>query len=103
MIIKEGHLENRDNLFKQYKKDCPQTVGETDSACDNDNFIDWLVSKSADLQSQLTLSEAKVKLNYTTAIDLENELAEKNKEIIDLKAQLVAYQLRSRANYGLYD
>jgi len=51
------HLEDRDSLFKQYKNDNPQTVGETDSAFDNDNFIDWLVYKTKELQEQLAAKE----------------------------------------------
>lgn len=35
----------RDQLYKEFKKENPQTIGETDSAFDNDNFIDWLVKK----------------------------------------------------------
>ena len=30
------------NYRKQFKIDCPETVGEKDSAFDDSNYIDWL-------------------------------------------------------------
>jgi len=41
----------------------------------------------ADLQSQLTISDAKVKLNYNNAVEFENQLAEKGKELSEVKSK----------------
>lgn len=37
-------------LRKQFKKDHPETIGETDSAFDNSNYIDWLEKKLTPLE-----------------------------------------------------
>lgn len=48
-------------------------------------------------------NEANIHSCYDIAELFEKQFLEKEKEIIDLKAQLVTYQLRGRANYGFID
>ena len=48
-------------LRKQFKIDHPETIGETDSAFDDSNYIDWLESKVQ------TLTENNLVKQYTEA------------------------------------
>lgn len=54
-------MENREKLFKQYKSDCPQTIGETDTAFDNDNFIDWLCQQNKQLLDEIEMLKFQLK------------------------------------------
>lgn len=54
-------MENREKLFKQYKSDCPQTIGETDTAFDNDNFIDWLCQQNKQLLDEIDMLKFQLK------------------------------------------
>ena len=42
---KKSKEELRDKLYKDFKRDCPETIGEKDRAFDIDNFCDYLVVK----------------------------------------------------------
>ena len=53
-------MESRENLFKQYKKDWPQTVGETDKVFDNDNFIDWLCQRTKALTDEIDKLQSRI-------------------------------------------
>ena len=53
-------MESRENLFKQYKKDWPQTVGETDKVFDNDNFIDWLCQRTKALTDEIEKLQSRI-------------------------------------------
>lgn len=46
----EDPFEKVCELRKQFKVERPETVGETDVAFDNSNFIDWLLLQLATLQ-----------------------------------------------------
>lgn len=70
-------MESRDKLFKQYKSDCPQTIEETDTAFDNDNFIDWLCQ-----QNKAQLDEIdKLKSKVSNWMDKYIEVNEENKKL----------------------
>ena len=75
------NMENREKLFKQYKSDCPQTIGETDTAFDNDNFIDWLCQQNKQLLDEIDMLKFQLK-----AADSVNE--QKDKEIKNLLLNL---------------
>lgn len=75
-MSKEEHYEERKRLYNQFKTDNPQTIGETDKAFDNDNFIDWLV----DNQNTKPLIDeiAKLKASKSEA----NEAVESQEDIL---------------------
>lgn len=66
-LTKEEHYEERKRLYNQFKTDNPQTIGETDKAFDNDNFIDWLV----DNQNTKPLIDEIAKLKASKSEDNE--------------------------------
>lgn len=74
------NMENREKLFKQYKSDCPQTIGETDTAFDNDNFIDWLCQQNKQLLDKIE----RLKL---FKVELDNELTKKDKYLEEKERQ----------------
>lgn len=39
-------------LRKQFKKEHPETIGETDKAFDDSNYIDWLEAKVEELKQE---------------------------------------------------
>lgn len=71
-------MENRENLFKQYKKDWPQTVGETDKVFDNDNFIDWLCQQTKALTDEI--EELKKRNEFLEQTNGYTELVQKTME-----------------------
>lgn len=40
-------------LRKQFKKDHPETIGETDRSFDDSNYIDWLENRVHNLEEKL--------------------------------------------------
>lgn len=76
-------MENREKLFKQYKSDCPQTIGETDTAFDNDNFIDWLCQQNKQLLDEIDMLKFQLK-----AADSVNENLSKQVEWISVEDRL---------------
>lgn len=63
-MSKEEHYEERKRLYNQFKTDCPQTIGETDKAFDNDNFIDWLVDNQNTKPLIDEMAKLKLDLEY---------------------------------------
>lgn len=41
----EEHRQKREELYEEFKKGYPETIGETDKHFDTDNFVDFLVDK----------------------------------------------------------
>ena len=70
-------MESRENLFKQYKKDWPQTVGETDKVFDNDNFIDWLCQQTKALTDEIE----ELKKMQQKAVDILCEADEEREKL----------------------
>jgi L-lactate utilization protein LutB len=76
-------MENREKLFKQYKSDCPQTIGETDTAFDNNNFIDWLCQQNKQLLDEIDELKSKV----SNWMDKYTEVNEENKQLKASKSE----------------
>lgn len=98
-MSKEEHYEERKRLYNQFKTDCPQTIGETDKAFDNDNFIDWLV----DNQNTKPLIE-KISSLEASLLDVTRKscarVDELKDEIADLKSQLLISEQKVKLNYN---
>ena len=84
-MSKEEHYEERKRLYNQFKTDCPQTIGETDKAFDNDNFIDWLVDNQNTKPLIEEIAELKAEVNNLT--NANDEYFKVNKQLeSELKA-----------------
>ena len=84
-MSKEEHYEERKRLYNQFKTDCPQTIGETDKAFDNDNFIDWLVDNQNTNPLIEEIAELKAEVNNLT--NANDEYFKVNKQLeSELKA-----------------
>ena len=90
-MSKEEHYEERKRLYNLFKTDCPQTIGETDKAFDNDNFIDWLV----DNQNTKPLIE-KISSLEASLLDVTRKSCARVDELTDEIAKLKAS--KSEAN-----
>lgn len=84
-LTKEEHYEERKRLYNQFKTDNPQTIGETDKAFDNDNFIDWLVDNQNTKPLIEEIAELKAEVNNLT--NANDEYFKVNKQLeSELKA-----------------
>lgn len=84
-MSKEEHYEERKRLYNLFKTDCPQTIGETDKAFDNDNFIDWLVDNQNTKPLIEEIAELKAEVNNLT--NANDEYFKVNKQLeSELKA-----------------
>ena len=45
------YREYREKLYKKFKKEMPETVGEKDRNFDVDNFCDWLCNKQPHVEA----------------------------------------------------
>ena len=57
-------MENRKELYEQWKKEHPETLGEKDKHYDTNNFCDWLCEKLKQKEERIseleTLSDKKL-------------------------------------------
>ena len=66
-------------------------------------IVGWEVTTNENNIKMATIPLDKMHEVVKYLVDSKEQLIANNKSIIDLKAQLSAYELRSRANYGFYD
>ncbi len=86
-------IENRDKLYKKFKEENPQTVGEKDKEFDTNNFCDFLCQKIDQLEREFeSLSKSNrnlVRYNdvlQETNVKIRNKsqnLEKENKELKD--------------------
>lgn len=86
-MSKEEHYEERKRLYNQFKTDNPQTIGETDKAFDNDNFIDWLVDNQNTKPLVDEIAELKNRIVYWNELHSEsiNETVKYKNRISELE------------------
>ena len=85
-------MELRKKLYNQFKKDMPETAGETDKAFDTDNFCDWLCKTIESLQ----------KCIEDTIKDYIEDEEDYLKEIKELKAKVEELEEDIEHKIGVY-
>ena len=84
---------------EQFRKDNPQTIGETDKHFDLDNYKDWLEKKVSQVEPEVMLKLADILQilddeEYTVSVHSNDTIDDKisesiaNTAIIDFKKQL---------------
>lgn len=78
LLLEKKHVDYAEKVSYECSKKNAQLIGK----------MTELTEQLLDVKSQLEISQQKVKLNYDSAIDFESKLAERDKEIIELKKRI---------------